>query len=117
MGEESEDRVEALAYLRDLARDDPAGARHRRTWLGLVLLLTVAATVLILIGAARFLDQAQREHDRVACIQSGVRDQAQGSAAMASAVLDARLTVDQRRAAVASWSRDQSTIATRIGRC
>lgn len=96
--------------------DPPVGWRW---WakLGVVLATATAAVLLILVGAARFLDQAQREHDRVACLQAQVREQAQGTAAMASAVLDLSLSADQRRRAVATWSRAQAGIAQRIGAC
>lgn len=98
----------------------PEASRTDWHWwarLGVVLVAAIAAVLLILVGAARFLDQAQREHDRVECVRAQVQAQARGTVVMASAVLDLTLSVDQRRAAVVSWAQEQGGVAERIGRC
>lgn len=90
-----------------------------RWWakVGAILVAAVLATGLIVFGALRFLDQAQREHDRVECIRVQVQHQASGNAAMAAAVLDPERTPEQRTAAVAAWRDDQARSADAIGRC
>jgi hypothetical protein len=90
-----------------------------RWWirLGVIVLGSLAAAALITFGALRFLDQAQREHDRVECLRVQVQHQAGSNAGMARAVLDPKLAVDQRRAAVMTWSDEQGRIADLIGRC
>jgi hypothetical protein len=90
-----------------------------RWWLkvGSILLTSVLAAGLIVFGAVRFLDQAQREHDRVECIRALVQRQAKGTADMAAVVLDVRLSVEQRRAAVVGWSEQQRSLADQIGGC
>lgn len=95
------------------------GDEDWRWWAKLVLVAlgAVASAGLILFGAVRFLDQADRQSARVECIRALVQRQAQAAVGMAEAVLDLRLSVDQRRAAVVSWSEDQDRIAKLIERC
>lgn len=90
-----------------------------RWWVKLsaVALSAVAAALLILFGALRFLDQAQRQHDQVECIRLGVKSQAEGNARMGAVVLDPRATQPQRQAAFVAWSQEQGRIAARIGLC
>lgn len=90
-----------------------------RWWikLGGVVLASVAAVALILAGAVRFLDQAQRQHDQVECIRLEVKGQAEGNAKMGAVVLNPRNTQSDRQAAFVAWSQEQAHIADRIGRC
>lgn len=87
------------------------------TKLGIVVLSSVAAVLLILAGTVRFLDQAQREHDRAECLRSAVQQQAGSNADMASVVLDARLPQPERAEAFRKWGVDQARVADQIGRC
>lgn len=91
----------------------------RRRWpaLLMVVLGSLLASVLIVVGAVRFLDQAQRQADQVECIRVGVQQQAQDNAVMASVVLDAGRPVADRANAVATWRDAQQGVADRIGRC
>lgn len=88
-------------------------------WVKVVLVsaTTLAATGLITFGAYRYLTLAAHQRDRVECLQVQMRAEAEGTARMAQAVLDPRLQVEQRRAAVAAWSDEQGRVAERIGRC
>ena len=90
-----------------------------RWWvkLGLVVLASLAAVLLILAGAVRFLDQAEQERARVECVRAQVQAQAQGNAAMAAAVLDAARPQADRAQAFRAWADGQSAVAERIGRC
>lgn len=99
---------------------DPSSRRQGWRWwvrLGMVLAASVAAVLLILAGALRFLDQAQREHDRVECLIGQVRHQAQTGADMGSVVLNPANTLAMRQAAFVDWAAEQGHIADRIGRC
>lgn len=90
---------------------------HRWVVLGVVVLASLTALGLITFGALRFLDQAQREHDRVECIRVQVQTQARGNAVMATMVLDATRTQAERAAAVAGWAQDQGRVVDQLGRC
>jgi uncharacterized protein YggE len=85
--------------------------------LGAVVLASLAAMLLILAGATRFLNQAQQQHDQVECIRVRVEEQARGNATMAAIVLDVTKTQTQRAQAVADWASDQSRLADLIGEC
>lgn len=92
----------------------------RRWWwvkFAAVLLASVSATGLILFGAVRFLDQAQRERDEVECVRSVVRDQAVGTQRMAAGVLDVAATIDARRAALRRWVDEQAGYVARLEGC
>jgi len=91
----------------------------RRRWPALILVVvgSLAASALIVFGAVRFLDQAQRQADQVECIRAGVQQQAQDNAVMASVVLDAGRPIAERADAVATWRDAQQGVADRIGRC
>lgn len=78
---------------------------------------SIIAVALILFGAVRFLDQAQREHERVGCLQVQVRAQAHGNAIMASAVLDTARPQAERAKAFNDWAGSQASIAQRIEEC
>jgi hypothetical protein len=90
-----------------------------RWWLrmGAIWFAVLVAAVVISFGAYRYLVLADRQRDRTECVQRLVGDQARTTADMAAVVLDARLSVEQRRTAVATWSNAQRSVADRIGRC
>lgn len=94
-------------------------SRGWRYWATLILLVlaSVAATGMILFGAVRFLDQADREHQRVECIRVQVQVQARANADMAAVVLDQARSASDRAGAVAGWRDEQARVAERIGRC
>jgi hypothetical protein len=84
---------------------------------GTIMATALAAIVLITFGAWRYLALADRQRDQVECIKHEVQIQAEGTARMASAVLNLSLAVEQRRNAVAVWSNEQADIADRIEGC
>lgn len=90
-----------------------------RWWvrLGVVLTVSVAAVLMILLGAVRFLNQAQQEHDRAECLRAQLQAEAQGNARMGAVVLNPRNDQPTRQAAFVKWSEEQGQIADRIGRC
>lgn len=90
-----------------------------RWWatIGLVVLTSLLATGLIVFGAVRFLDQAERQRDEVECLRLVVSDQARSTQVMAEAVLDLRRSADERRAALQLWVDDQGRFVSRLEGC
>lgn len=90
-----------------------------RWWVKLaaVTLASLGAAAVITFGAWRYLVLADQQRDQVECIRAQVQAQASSTSGMASAVLDLRLSVEQRRAAVVTWSEQQARVAEAIGRC
>lgn len=102
-----------FSYRREVSR---AG---RRWWLKLggVVLASVAAVLLILVGAVRFLEAAERQRDQVECVREQVQHQARGNADMAAAVLDERIPIADRQRALRTWADDQADVASAAERC
>ncbi len=98
---------------------DGRGWEGWRWWvkLGIVTLASFAACGLIVFGAVRFLDQAQRQHDQVECIRAELQSQVKGNASMASAVLNPAVSQTDKVLALENWRDQQADSADRVERC